>query len=106
MKVGWGGWEEVRASKLKSGPLSAENSRGTRQIEGEKRFWEFEAGREEAGRWRGGGGGGGGVCRSCLPAPGFGRCEGTAQSCFRWSLTSSSSVYSDGSSPGFSNRPT
>lgn len=28
------------------------------------------------------------------------------QSCLRWSLMSSSSVYSDGSSPGFSNRPT
>lgn len=40
-------------------------------------------------------------------APGFGRCDGkTVQSCFRWSLMSSSSVYSDGSSPGFSNLPT
>lgn len=27
-------------------------------------------------------------------------------SCFEWSRTSSSSVYSDGSSPGFNNRPT
>lgn len=41
-----------------------------------------------------------------LGAPGFGQCGGTAQSFFRWSLMSSSSVYSEGSSPGFSNLPT
>lgn len=39
-------------------------------------------------------------------APGFGQRGGTAQSFFRWSLMSSSSVYSEGSSPGFSNLPT
>lgn len=64
-----------------------------------------------SGRWTDGTAGGGGLgdwgrLSQLFGAPGFGRCDGTAQSCFKWSLMSSSSVYSDGSSPGFSNLPT
>lgn len=69
-------------------------------VTGRSMGWEQEEEEEEV-VWGAGGG-----LSQLFGAPGFGRCDGTAQSCFRWSLMSSSSVYSEGSSPGFSNLPT
>ena len=106
------GGTEVWATRV----LPFQNSHSTGQIQEVKSFgggWVGSGGGRRK-EWQVGGwgrrrrrrsGGGGGLSQLC-GAPGFGRCDGTAQSCFRWSFMSSSSVYSDGSSPGFSNLPT
>lgn len=98
----------VRARRRRVPPF--QNSHRSRRRRSFSGGWGGEAGGRPADGWGGKWGEEeefwGAVCRSCFGAPGFGRRDGTAHSCFRWSLISSSSVYSDGSSPGFSNLPT